>query len=170
MHLLYLASVFLHILAAMSWIGGMFFLVFVVLPYLRRSGGVDPTFLRGTGLRFRSLTWGAFAVLLATGTFNLWYRGVRLSSFSNPDFLRSGFGYALMSKLTLVAAVLAVSAFHDFSVGPRAVRALERDAGSTEAARLRRLASRLGRATFVLALVIVGWAVALVRGMPALSR
>jgi hypothetical protein len=43
---------------------------------------------------------------------------------------------------------------------------LERDPGSPEAARLRRMASLLGRANALLALALLAIAVALVRGWP----
>lgn len=78
MHALYLLSVWVHILAATVWLGGMLFLVLVVVPWLRKGGGTDAAvFLRETGERFRSVGWGCFFVLLITGTFNLWFRGVR---------------------------------------------------------------------------------------------
>ena len=57
MHALYLFSVWLHILAATAWIGGMFFLVLVVVPWLRRGNERQDaaTFLQETGERFRAV-------------------------------------------------------------------------------------------------------------------
>jgi copper resistance protein D len=169
MYQLYLLSVWLHILAATAWIGGMFFLVLVVVPWLRRRQ-LDPSmaasFLRETGARFRMVGWICFAILLGTGTFNLWMRGVRWPNLVNPEWLTSPFGKAVMAKLLLFAVVLALSAYHDFSVGPRAVVAMDRDAHSPEARRLRRRASLLGRINGLLALALVSVAVVLVRGWP----
>ena len=88
MHALYLLSVWLHILAATVWIGGMSFLVLVVVPWLRRGGRVEAAaFLRETGERFRNVGWSCFLLLAATGTFNLWVRGVRLSDFGRAEWL-----------------------------------------------------------------------------------
>jgi putative copper export protein len=167
MHALYLLSVYLHVLCAIVWIGGIAFLVLVVVPWLRAGGReTASTFLRETGLRFRSIGWACFAVLALTGTFNLWMRNVRFSSFADPEWLASSFGKTIVTKLSVFAAVLATSFVHDFIVGPRAMRAVRADPGSAEAARLRRQASMLGRLNAVFALVLVAVAVMIVRGTP----
>lgn len=167
MHTLYFISVALHILAATIWIGGIAFLVLVVVPWLRSGSRVAAgAFLRETGLRFRNVGWTCFGVLIVTGTFNLWYRGVRPWHFIDPAWLRSSFGSAIALKLAVFAAVLGISVIHDFSVGPRATRALEQDPTGPEAARLRRQASLLGRANALLALALLVIAVAIVRGWP----
>lgn len=164
---LYLLSVWIHILAAMAWIGGMLFLVLVVVPWLRAGGRANAgAFLRETGVRFRSVGWTCFAILTVTGTFNLYARGVRLGDFARPEWLASPFGRSVLSKLGLFALILVVSAVHDFSVGPRASVAIQRDPGSPEAERLRRQASLMGRGNALLALAIVAVAVTLVRGWP----
>ncbi|MBP6832693.1 MAG: CopD family protein [Deltaproteobacteria bacterium] len=164
---LYLLSVWIHILAAMAWIGGMFFLVLVVVPWLRAGNRANAgAFLRETGQRFRSVGWSCFAILTVTGTFNLYARGVRLGDFVRPEWLASPFGRSVLYKLGLFALVLVVSAVHDFSVGPRASVAIQRDPGSPEAERLRRQASLMGRGNVLLALALVAVAVTLVRGSP----
>jgi len=164
---LYLLSVWIHILAAMAWIGGMFFLVLVVVPWLRAGDrAIAGAFLRETGERFRSVGWTCFAILAVTGTFNLYARGVRLGDLVRPEWLASPFGRSVLSKLGLFALVLAVSAVHDFSVGPRASVAIQRDPASPEAERLRRQASLMGRGNALLALALVAVAVTLVRGWP----
>lgn len=167
MHALYVTSVFLHILAAITWIGGMFFLVLVVVPWLRRGNRAQgAAFLRDTGLRFRTVGWVCFAILIATGSYNLYMHGVSWGDFVDPAWLGSSFGTAVMLKLSLVAIVLFVSALHDFVLGPRAVRAVEADPSSPEAQRIRRRAAQLGRINAVCALAIVALAVIIVRGWP----
>lgn len=167
MRLLYLTSVWLHIIAATVWIGGIFFVVLVVVPWLRSGAAEDAgTFLRETGERFRFVGWICFAILFVTGTFNLWIRGVRLGSLADPRWWTTALGSAAGLKLALFAVVLAVSAVHDFRTGPRATVAMERDVTSPESRRLRRQASILGRLNGVLALLLVALGVVLVRGWP----
>lgn len=161
---LYLVSVWLHIVAATTWLGGMIFLVLVVVPTLRRGErALAAAIMRDSGRRFRTVGWACFAILLVTGTFNAWWRGVRLALLVDPSFTTTLFGRTLLIKLGVFAVVLALSVRHDFFVGPRASQALVR--GDTSGAeRLRREASWLGRLTALLALVLFALAVVLVRG------
>lgn len=167
MHSLYLLSVWVHVLAAMTWVGGMAFLVMVVVPWLRAGNRADAgRFLRETGLRFRNVGWVCFGILIVTGVFNLWYRGVRAGDFLREDWNRSQFGRTIVLKLCFFVLILLMSAAHDFVIGPRAVRAIESAPSSPEAQRLRRQASMLGRANALVALIVVALAVFLVRGCP----
>lgn len=59
---------FLHILAATVWVGGQIALVGVI-PVIRRVGGIDAA--RAAARRFQLVAWPAFAVLIATGVWNL---------------------------------------------------------------------------------------------------
>jgi len=164
---LYLVSVWLHILAAATWIGGMLFVTLVVAPWLRRGDRANAApFLRETGARFRNVAWACFAIMLVTGAFNLWVRGVRPADLADPVWLASPFGAAVVLKLSVFVLVLAVSGVHDFVVGPRATAAIARAPRSHEAGRLRRQATLLGRANVVLALVLVALGVSMVRGWP----
>ena len=69
-------------------------------------------------------------------------------------------------KLALFLVVLVLSAWHDFFLGPRAARALERGANDAEMKSLRNRARLLGRVVALLALAIVALAVMVVRGVP----
>ena len=111
MRVLYLASVWLHILAATVWIGGMAFLVLVVVPWLRKRGATDAgRLLRETGQRFRTVGWVCFAIVAITGTFNLWSRGVRLSDFSRAEWLSSPFGHtSLFGRVNALLGLLLVA-------------------------------------------------------------
>lgn len=165
MRSLYLLSVWTHILAATIWIGGMLFLVLVVVPWLRSGSRTNAgLFLKETGERFRNVGWVCFGVLLVTGTYNLWFRGVRLSDFVRREWLESPFGKTVLVKLAAFLLVLLVSAIHDFIVGPQATRILAADPNSAAARLQRRRASLLGRVNVLLALVLVAAGVLLVRG------
>lgn len=167
MHGLYLTSVWVHILAATIWIGGMGFLVLVVVPWMRRGNrAAGAAILAETGARFRAVGWACFGVLLLTGTVNLWALGVRLEDFRSAAWRQSPFGSAVLWKLGVFTAVLLLSAVHDFHVGPAATAALQVDPDSPGSERLRRRASWMGRINAVLALVLVALAVVIVRGWP----
>jgi uncharacterized membrane protein len=164
----YLISVWLHILAAMTWIGGMFFIVLVIVPSLRRGDRAAATKLLGeSGRRFRTVGWVCFMILIATGSFNLYARGVKLHDFADRQWLTSPFGKAVVIKLSIFALVLVLGAVHDFAIGPRAVVELERDPSSPISVQLRRRASLLGRMNALFALALVGLGVILVRGWPS---
>ena len=165
MSAIYYVNVTIHVLAAMLWLGGMFFLGVVGVPILR---AVEPPALRqrlfqGLGLRFRAVGWYAIAVLVVTGVLNLYFRGWLHwdGVLGARAFWSTRIGHALGVKLAAVAAMITFSALHDFILGPRAGRAAP---GSPEAIRLRRGAALFGRANAIIGVVLVAAAVVLARG------
>jgi copper resistance protein D len=165
MHVVYLIAVWLHVLAAATWIGGMVFLVAVVLPCLRRPAAGDGAreLMHAFGVRFRAVAWIALGILVLTGTFNVAHRGYGIASLLSGDLFRAGWGHTLAAKLVLVAGALSLSVIHDFWIGPAATR-LAREGGPVERReRFRALAAALGRVNFVFALGILALAVTLVR-------
>jgi uncharacterized membrane protein len=165
-HHLYLVSVWIHILAAMVWIGGAGFIALVLVPALRREDlrAQSPEILRTAAIRFRTVGWISLSVLVVTGLTNLMLRGIPLPSLSDGAFYATRFGHALGAKLILVALILGIGAVHDFILGPRAAAAILKDPCSRDAARARRKASMMGRFTLLLGLAVVAIAVALARG------
>jgi copper resistance protein D len=161
--LLYQLSVFVHILSAIVWIGGMLFLALVIVPTTRGLPPAERAALFGAvGRRFRAVGWVCIGLLLVTGVVNTSYRGVTWENVLTAELWGSPFGRVLALKLGVVAAMLALSVYHDFVIGPRSVRVVT----GTEAQRLRRLASYIGRAEAILALLVVALAIMLVRGLP----
>jgi putative copper resistance protein D len=161
--MLYLVNVTIHVFAALLWLGGMFFLAAVGAPVLRRVE--DPVvrrdLFRVLGERFRKVGWVALAVLVLTGTLNLWFRDLlRWDVLGSAAFWGSRYGVALGWKLASVAVMLAVQAVHDFVVGPASSRV---DPDSAAATRLRRRAALLARASALAGVVLVIAAVRLAR-------
>ena len=168
MKVLYLLSVWLHILAAITWLGGMLFFVLVLVPITRRTEykGVAGALIQWLGERFRWVGWVCFGLLVATGTVNLGYRGVTLATFVDARFWHGAWGQTLGLKLGLVAIILLASAYHDFYVGPQATAAWQATPASASARQLRLQARWIGRMNLLLALLVVALAVMLVRGWP----
>ncbi len=163
MHLFF---VWLHILAAAVWIGGMVFLALVLVPVVRRPEYREHAsrLVSLTGIRFREVGWVCLALLVVTGFLNLWFRGYGWRAFTTLGFWQSQFGTILGIKLLLVTVILGLAAWHDFRIGPKATAAWRDDPASAEARRLRAMASRFGRLNLLLAMVVVALAAALVRG------
>ena len=161
---LYFVNVTLHVLAAMLWLGGMFFLAAVGAPVLR---AVEPAELRqrlfdALGIGFRLVGWIAVAVLIITGAINLQYRGyLNAATLDSADFWRTPFGRTLAVKLAAVLVMIVIGIVHDFRLGPLAGNAKP---GSEEALRYRRQAAILARWTAFFGLVVLIAAVRLARG------
>jgi putative copper export protein len=98
---------FFHILGATVWVGGQIALAGVV-PVVRRLGGIDTA--RAVARRFQLIAWPAFALLVATGIWNLFavHVGDQSSSYLTT----------LVVKLALVAGS-GVAAFGHILVARR---------------------------------------------------
>lgn len=136
----------LHVLAAITWIGGMLFLALVLVPVTRRleDHALRTRLTQAVGMRFRAVGWIALGVLVATGLANLWLY---------PSLLTAA---RFQWKLGLVALTLVLSVVHDFVLGPRAGAP-----GAAPSIRLR--ASWLARINVAVVLVIVLLGLSLLR-------
>ena len=68
---MYQSMVAIHLIAAVTWLGGMLFLVMVMLPLARRDGfgGQGLVVLRQVAGRFVPVAWAAKIVLVLTGAY-----------------------------------------------------------------------------------------------------
>lgn len=167
--ILYQLSVFLHILSAIIWIGGMLFVALVIVPTTRGMPAPERAALfSAVGLRFRTVGWICIGVLIVTGTINAMYRGVSWANVFTAELWASPFGSTLAMKLAVVTLLLALSLYHDFVIGPASVKATEQATpkGRARSESLRRRASKIGRVEALLALVVLALAIMLVRGVP----
>jgi putative copper export protein len=101
----------LHVVAAITWIGGMLFLALVLVPVTRHEApALRARLFHIVGVRFRTIGWIALGLLVLTGLGNLWLNPYLLPL---PRF---------HWKLGLVALALCLAVVHDFVLGPRAGR------------------------------------------------
>ena len=109
--------IWLHVLAAVVWIGGMMFLSLVLAPLVRRENTIPgwTVLFRSAAQRFRLVVWLAIGILLSTGPVLLQGKGISSMDIRQwpPVFL---------VKATLVGILLLLTFLHDLLLGPLASR------------------------------------------------
>jgi uncharacterized membrane protein len=114
---LWLASLSIHLLAAVAWIGGMIFLAFVLAPIIRGENvtAQHVALFRSAARRFRVVAWLSIVSLVVTGPFLLQAKQMSLGVPADwPAVFRI--------KIGLVGLLLLLTIVHDLYLGPRAGR------------------------------------------------
>ncbi|HEY7535546.1 MAG TPA: DUF4149 domain-containing protein [Thermodesulfobacteriota bacterium] len=167
MDLFYILVVLIHLLAAILWLGGMFFIAIVIVPVLRR---LEPPQIRievlsTTARRFRIVSWIALLVLVVTGALNSINRGITLNIISTGVIFSTHFGKVLTLKVVVVLFMLVLSSIHDFLLGPRLTELISSSKSNSDFSpaikKYRRLVSLLARINALLGIMIVACAVML---------
>lgn len=165
---MYFLSVWLHILAATVWVGGLIYTAAVAVPFaLTHEVSERQRLLRGLARRFRWIGWGSIAALFITGLGNLTLRlsPIKFSQILNGDLFNPEKVEQLIAiwlpwKLMLVIAMIGLMAFHDIT----SIQAAKRYEGSRDAAPGNRMGSRAAALATLLAIAILYVSVRMVRG------
>lgn len=159
-HEIYVISVFIHIVSACIWLGGMLFLILAFIPGIKNHPDkVD--LIASVSLKFRTVGTVALVLLLITGFIQLEYRGVQW----NMDFLlHTSFGKLVGLKLLVFLGIILISIVHDYFLGSKAIEAWKKDPEHVETLRLRNSSRMMGRMSFLLAIAAVLLGVLLSRG------
>lgn len=148
----------LHLLAAILWVGGQLFLVLVVLPVLRRELP-ESARLRvvAAGRRFSVISAGALAVLVVSGLLNAAVHGISWSIVRG-----TAWGHVLVAKAALVGLVIVLTAIHGAYYGRHLENLAAIAPDDTVSLRrrqaLQRQSIRISAANLALNLLIVGLA------------
>ncbi|MBI4055463.1 MAG: DUF4149 domain-containing protein [Elusimicrobia bacterium] len=146
----------LHVMAAVVWVGSMIFTSLVLQPIFRKTLApeVRMPIYHEMSRRYRWVQWICLAVLFATGIEKLW--GLR----HVPEVFHSPFGRVLGVKLFFVLCVIVLSYLHSYVWGPR-LTVLSREAGSQAFHALTNKLIFWGRINLVLSIGVVFLAVLL---------
>lgn len=149
-------TLFLHLLAAVTWIGGAIFLA-MVDPLLR---GLDPAangpFIRAVARRFKVASWHSAALLVVTGLGNLYFA----QAFDHfGEYMRAR--PAMHWKLTLVILMIVVKYVQDFVTGPRAAKEMEALGPGKDLPRSARITATLSRVNLMFGIAVLYCAILL---------
>lgn len=114
----------IHVIAAVVWIGGNLILATVIVPYFRQN--LPPVqrikLLTQIGKRFEPIVWGCIGILFFTGLINV----VNAIGFSaTAESAISAFMRTLFIKLILFVILVVLTTLHSFVFGPKLATAIE---------------------------------------------
>jgi putative copper resistance protein D len=156
MNSFYYISVWLHIVCAAFWIGGMLFLPLVFLPGIKNNPERSHL-LMITGLKFRFYGYIVLSILLLTGILNMYFRGI---NFSWEFFTSGRYGKLVIVKVVLFLIILLVSIIHDLFVGRKAVNEVK----ESDRRKLKLIARWTGRILLLISLTMAYLGVVISRG------
>jgi len=138
-----LLVLWVHLVGAVVWIGGLAYQTHVLLPAARRG---DPRPFAEAARRARPATWTAVALVALSGFYNVTQLG------SLERVLQSGAGLLLAAKFGLVIVAVALAAQRDFAQVPILDASIR---GGGDPARVLVAVARLDRVVLLLALVVI---------------
>lgn len=113
----------LHVIAAVTWVGGNLILAMVIVPHFRQS--LPPVerikLLTQIGKRFEPVVWGCIGVLFFTGLINI-FTAIDITS---PTALSGAFMRTLLIKIVLFFVLVLLTALHSMIFAPRLAAAVE---------------------------------------------
>lgn len=155
---LYILSVWIHVLLACVWVGGMIYTAAVVIPFaVKHSPDERQRILRGLARKFRIIGWASVVLLIVTGYYNATQRYALESGAGLFDKTRVGFW--LPRKLEFFVLMVLLVLFHDIM----SIRAAKQS-GYRDSAAGNRLGSIAAAIATLLALVVLYCSVRIVRG------
>ena len=123
MEIFSLFMLWLHVIAAVTWIGGNLILAMVIVPHFRQN--LPPVqriqLLTQIGRRFEPVVWGCVGVLFFTGIVNIFY-AVDLTS---STALSGAFMRTLLIKIGLFFVLVLLTALHGMVLAPQLAAAVE---------------------------------------------
>lgn len=124
MEILSLFVLWLHVIAAVVWIGGNLILAMVIVPYFRQN--LPPVqriqLLTQIGKRFEPIVWGCVGVLFFTGIVNI----STAIDITSPSEVLSAYMRTLFIKLMLFITLVILTALHGSVLAPRLSASIEK--------------------------------------------
>ena len=116
-------SYWIHLVAAMIWVGSQVFLLVIIGPSLPLIDSVNSRrqFMTAVTRKFGYLGAGALAVLVLTGIGHIFDKDDAYQPLGVFDY-KYRYAWFLTAKLVLAAVVVGLTAWHAFVHGPRMLR------------------------------------------------
>lgn len=103
----------------MLWIGGLGFNIMILMPNLKRVNLAERSKLMSQVMpTFLKLVWISIAIIVSTGL----YRVVFVNHMAKlSDFTTTSYGLSLITKMSIVAAMIALAAIITLRLSPKIV-------------------------------------------------
>lgn len=106
---------YIHLLAALLWIGEMLVMTLILGPVSRRLYSPEQRIelYRAFGRRSRPWIWAAMVLLVLSGIGNLWTMGTPVQALWQPAYYATEYGRTLGIKLLFVFLIFSITIIHD---------------------------------------------------------
>jgi putative copper export protein len=150
--MVWITVLWVHLIAAMVWIGGMAFLTIIAAPSLKRSAPpeVQPILYKDIGRRFKLVGWICIFILILTGPINIYHH---ITSHHMIDDGEDSFHGVFVLKLGLVLIMILLSLIHDFVLGPLLGEKIRE--GVPPSGFLKLIVPWMGRVNLILGLIVI---------------
>ena len=122
MDIFYLFILWIHVIAAVVWVGGNLILAMVIVPHFRQS--LPPVerikLLTQIGKRFEPVVWGCIGVLFFTGIVNIFFS----VDITSPSPISDAFMRTLLIKIVLFFVLIILTVLHSMIFAPRLAAAI----------------------------------------------
>ena len=123
MEIFSLFTLWLHVIAAVVWVGGNLILAMVIVPHFRQN--LPPVqrilLLTQIGKRFEPIVWGCIGILCFTGIVNIFFA----LDLTSPTAISNAFMRTLLIKIGLFFILVILTALHSMIFAPRLAAAVE---------------------------------------------
>jgi uncharacterized membrane protein len=113
----------IHVIAAVTWVGGNLILAMVIVPHFRQS--LPPVerikLLVQIGKRFEPVVWMCIVVLFLTGIVNIFFS----VDITSPSPISDAFMRTLLIKIGLFFVLVILTVLHSMAFAPRLAAAIE---------------------------------------------
>ena len=113
----------IHVIAAVTWVGGNLILAMVIVPHFRQS--LPPVerikLLMQIGKRFEPVVWVCIGVLFFTGIVNIFFS----VDITSPSPISDAFMRTLLIKIGLFFVLIILTVLHSMIFAPRLAAAIE---------------------------------------------
>ena len=119
-----LFTLWLHVIAAVTWVGGNLILAMVIVPHFKQN--LPPVqrikLLTQIGKRFEPVVWGCIGVLFFTGLINIF---TVIMDITSPTAPSGAVMRTLLIKIVLFLVLVLLTALHSLIFAPRLAAAVE---------------------------------------------
>ena len=113
----------IHVIAAVTWVGGNLILAMVIVPHFRQN--LPPIqrikLLMQIGKRFEPVVWVCIGVLFFTGIVNIFFS----VDITSPSPISDAFMRTLLIKIGLFFVLIILTVLHSMIFAPRLAAAIE---------------------------------------------
>ena len=149
--ILLIISTWIHLLSAVVWVGGIFFVLFVALPAAKRILGQQGKLMGAIGKRFVPLANISILLILISGI----SMTLTSHSFSEVVSLNSSWSQSLLIKILVALTMMSIHFYRGLILTPKIEKLTAEGSSTEEVRKLQHLSLNLVKTNFALSMVVL---------------